>query len=160
MSSSSAAELHLVLPSLHSAPLLAPGSTGNCPICRQAFHKVDVYDQTGGTLLSSYEVEDRKQTQEFDFQTWLVDNPDAAPSKSLLPREVKESINRFVRDALRPHWTSQSLTTEQYADINRNVSRKLYEDVTDAASIDDDTKRAWERLAIQEVDRAVSDMKA
>lgn len=90
----------------------------------------------------------------------LSHSADAAPSKSLLPREVKESINRFVRDALRPHWTSQSLTTEQYADINRNVSRKLYEDVTDAASIDDDTKRAWERLAIQEVDRAVSDMKA
>ncbi|OTA89575.1 hypothetical protein M434DRAFT_23321 [Hypoxylon sp. CO27-5] len=62
---------------LHDACLREwTGKANSCPICRQAFHLVHVYDQIGGTQLSSYKVEDKKQVAEFDPQAWLDDNPD------------------------------------------------------------------------------------
>jgi hypothetical protein len=38
--------------------------------------------------------------------------------------EAKEGINKIVKSALAPHWKSAEITKEQYADINRDVSRK------------------------------------
>ncbi|KAI1203750.1 hypothetical protein F5X97DRAFT_641 [Nemania serpens] len=52
------------------------GKANSCPICRQAFHLVNVYDRVGGTLVSSYKVEDKKQVAEFDPQAWLDENPE------------------------------------------------------------------------------------
>jgi hypothetical protein len=53
------------------------------------------------------------------------------------------------------------LTAEQYANINRDVSRKLYEEITDPMSVDDEeARRAWENKASQEVARAVSVLQA
>ncbi|KAI8625222.1 hypothetical protein F5Y19DRAFT_270386 [Xylariaceae sp. FL1651] len=50
------------------------GKANSCPICRQAFHLVHVYDKIGGTQVSSYKVEDKKQVAEFDLQAWLDEN--------------------------------------------------------------------------------------
>ncbi|KAI0431483.1 hypothetical protein F5Y09DRAFT_330302 [Xylaria sp. FL1042] len=52
------------------------GKANSCPICRQAFHLVHVYDKVGGTQISSYKVEDKKQVAEFDPQAWLDENPE------------------------------------------------------------------------------------
>ncbi|KAJ2966686.1 hypothetical protein NUW58_g10605 [Xylaria curta] len=52
------------------------GKANSCPICRQAFHLVHVYDKVGGTLISTYKVEDKKQVAEFDPQTWLDEHPE------------------------------------------------------------------------------------
>ncbi|KAK9772606.1 hypothetical protein AB5N19_04871 [Seiridium cardinale] len=52
------------------------GKANSCPICRQSFNFVNVYDRVGGTRLSSYTVEDKKQVAEFDAQAWLDDNPE------------------------------------------------------------------------------------
>jgi hypothetical protein len=64
-----------------------------------------------------------------------------------------------VRSALKPHWRAKELTSEQYENINRDVSRKLYEEVRDPSTMDDD-KRTWEKIALQEVTRAVQELKA
>jgi len=75
------------------------GKANSCPICRQSFHLVRVYDNVGGeppaplpnslpkadwgclgTLLSSYEVEDKKQVAEFNPQAWLDENPEEEES--------------------------------------------------------------------------------
>ena len=77
-----------------------------------------------------------------------------------MTQEEKKSINDIVKNALRPHWRAQKLTTEQYATINRDVSRKLYDEVKDAASLDDASKRTWEQRATQEVTQAVSELSA
>lgn len=68
----------------------------SCPICRQAFHLVEVYDKVGGkpidceimhrfsdgaqtltnvsgNLLNTYTVEDKKQVAEFDPSAWIDD---------------------------------------------------------------------------------------
>jgi hypothetical protein len=85
---------------------------------------------------------------------------DVSPARSPLSLEMKESISSIVRSALKPHWRSSELTAEQYANINRDVSRKIYDEVADPTAIGPDAKMTWERLATQEVARAVADLKA
>lgn len=75
--------------------------------------------------------------------------------------EEKKSVNDIVRNALRPHWRAQKLTVEQYATINRDISRKLYDEVKDASSLDDESRRqTWEKRVTQEVARAISELQA
>lgn len=63
----------------------------SCPICRQLFHKVHVYDKVGGkfdiigNLLSTYEVRDKKQVAEFDPQAWLDENPEEEEESTPCP---------------------------------------------------------------------------
>ncbi|KAK1769366.1 hypothetical protein QBC33DRAFT_557412 [Phialemonium atrogriseum] len=90
----------------------------------------------------------------------LPRSQDVSPARSPLPLSMKESISGIVRSALKPHWKSSKLSAEQYASINRDVSRKLYEGVADGTSIDDEARRTWEKMARKEVARAVSEIKA
>ncbi|TLD30581.1 hypothetical protein PspLS_02158 [Pyricularia sp. CBS 133598] len=91
----------------------------------------------------------------------LSRSPDVSPTKVPLPLEMKQKINNIVRGALKPHWASSKLTADQYETINRDVSRKLYDEVTDPASvIDADVRQMWQHKATQEVARAVSGLQA
>ncbi|KAH7329124.1 hypothetical protein B0I35DRAFT_473755 [Stachybotrys elegans] len=85
---------------------------------------------------------------------------DSSPTRATMTQEEKKSINDIVKTALRPHWRAQKLTTEQYATINRDISRKLYDEVKDASSLDNDARRLWEKRATQEVAQAVSELQA
>jgi len=86
--------------------------------------------------------------------------PDSSPVRqSHLPLEVKESISGMVRAALRPHWHKHAITSDQFATINRDVSRKLYE-AAEEMMPDEEARRRWEQLAAGEVDRAVANIKA
>jgi hypothetical protein len=76
-----------------------------------------------------------------------------------LPFEMKENISKIVRGALKPHWRSKQLTAEQYETINRDISRKIYDEVKNP-EINEDMQQSWERLATQEVARAVASLKA
>ncbi|KAK3495178.1 uncharacterized protein B0T23DRAFT_395213 [Neurospora hispaniola] len=88
-------------------------------------------------------------------------SPETSPSRPALPLDVKQSINSIVRGALRPHWHSQKITAEQYEAINRDVSRKLYEEVKNPAmDLGEELKQSWEKLAAKEVTRAVEQLKA
>jgi hypothetical protein len=82
-----------------------------------------------------------------------------SPARNALTREMKENISRIVRGALKPHWHSKTLTAEQYETINRDISRKIYEEVKDP-QVNEDVQQGWERLATQEVARAVASLKA
>ncbi|KAL2201053.1 hypothetical protein P885DRAFT_56469 [Corynascus similis CBS 632.67] len=82
-----------------------------------------------------------------------------SPSRNPLPLEMKESISKIVRGALKPHWRSKQLTAEQYETINRDISRKIYEEVKEP-EINEDMQQSWERMATQEVARAVASLKA
>jgi hypothetical protein len=81
------------------------------------------------------------------------------PARPEIPLEEKQKITGIVRAALKPHWRAQELTKEQYEVINRDVSRKLYEGIRHPSSLDDSAKKSWEKLASQEVARAVADLK-
>jgi len=74
--------------------------------------------------------------------------------------EAKEGISKIVRSALAPHWKSAEITKEQYADINREVSRKLYEIIADRNISDEREKNTWEKIATAEVAIAVKALTA
>ncbi|KAL7627156.1 hypothetical protein AAE478_003932 [Parahypoxylon ruwenzoriense] len=83
---------------------------------------------------------------------------DTSPSRVALPFEMKESISGIVKDALKPHWKSGHLTADQYASINRDLSHKLYKEVSEDA-LNDDARQRFEKIATKEVARAVADLK-
>lgn len=87
-------------------------------------------------------------------------NEESSPTRWTMTQEEKKSINEIVKIALRPHWRAQKLTTEQYATINRDISRKLYDEVKSAVSLNEESRRTWEKRATQEVAQAVADLPA
>jgi hypothetical protein len=91
--------------------------------------------------------------------TLVTRSHNTSPARGPLTREMKENISRIVRGALKPHWHSKKLTAEQYEAINRDISRKIYEEVK-VPEINEDMQQGWERLASQEVARAVASLKA
>ncbi|RFU23965.1 hypothetical protein B7463_g12371, partial [Scytalidium lignicola] len=83
---------------------------------------------------------------------------DTSPARATMSIEEKEGISKIVKSALSRPWKSAEITKEQYACINRDVSRKLYEM---AAAGDNEADRgAWEKIATQEVAKAVEGMTA
>ncbi|KAI1505416.1 hypothetical protein F5X99DRAFT_243804 [Biscogniauxia marginata] len=84
---------------------------------------------------------------------------DTSPTRVTLPFEMKESISGIVKDALKPHWKSGHITADQYASINRDLSHKLYKEVSESTLNNEDRNR-FERIANKEVARAVADLKA
>lgn len=67
---------------------------------------------------------------------------------------------QVVRAALRPHWKSSQLSRDQYETINRKVSHKLYDAVSDPGMVNDEAKRQWEKTATTEVARAVAELRS
>jgi len=85
----------------------------------------------------------------------------SATPNNALTREMKENISKIVRGALKPHWHSKTLTAEQYEAINRDISRKIYEEVKGPeVDVSEDVQMGWERLAMREVARAVAGLRA
>lgn len=75
-----------------------------------------------------------------------------------LPISAKEDISQLVRTALAPHYKKGNggITKDQYISINRSVSHILYKKVTDTNALrDENRKPSWEKLASDEVAKAV-----
>ncbi|KAF5020754.1 hypothetical protein F66182_7214 [Fusarium sp. NRRL 66182] len=85
---------------------------------------------------------------------------DQSPTEINITQEDKISINEIVKGALRPHWRSRRLTPEQYSVINRDISRKLYDEVKGAALLNDEARRQWQTRATREVAQAVAELSA
>jgi hypothetical protein len=64
-----------------------------------------------------------------------------------------------VRGVLKPYWHSKQLTAEQYETINRDISRRIYEEVKEP-EISEDVQRGWERMASAQVAMAVASLSA
>jgi len=101
----------------------------------------------------------RRQTPS-NVTTNLTVVPDAmSPTRMNLPFETKESISGIVKNALKPHWKSGQITADQYAVINRDLSRKLYEEVSLERSLTEDARHRCETIATKEVLQAVAGLK-
>ena len=62
----------------------------------------------------------------------------------------------MVKLALGPRYKDKSITKDQYTDINRDVSRRLYDMVGDASAlIDGAAREKWQGVAEEEVRKAV-----
>lgn len=79
-----------------------------------------------------------------------------SPSRNL-SYPAKEEIQRMVKVSLKPRYADKEIDKDQYTDINKSVSRKLYELVRDATALANQAER--ERLqgvANDEVAKAVA----
>ena len=79
---------------------------------------------------------------------------------SPLSYSTKSEIQRMVTLALKPLYQREELSKEQYTDINRDVSRLLYERIGDATALENQRERKrWQDLASLEVQSAVKALK-
>lgn len=85
----------------------------------------------------------------------------ASPSRAALSYSAKEEVQRMVKLALGSRYRDKEITKDQYTDINRDVSRKLYELVGDASHLaDHDEREKWQKVAEDEVKKAIAALSA
>jgi hypothetical protein len=83
---------------------------------------------------------------------------DSSPSRASLSYSTKAELQRMVTAVLKPIYLKKEVTKEQYTEINRDVSRLLYDKVGEAgadALADHDTREKWQQMASAEVQSAV-----
>jgi hypothetical protein len=62
----------------------------------------------------------------------------------------------MVSVVLKPFYLNKEISKDQYTDINRDVSRSLYDKVGDANALaDQSTREKWQGIANEEVENAV-----
>lgn len=61
--------------------------------------------------------------------------------------------------ALKPYYRDRVVSKEEYTDINRTICRKLYDDLAQMSSLDDELKTRLEQTAGKEVNLAVETLR-
>ncbi|KAL8682266.1 MAG: hypothetical protein Q9186_001635 [Xanthomendoza sp. 1 TL-2023] len=84
---------------------------------------------------------------------------DLSPTRINMSLSAKEGVAKLVSSALKPHYHQSEITKDQYTNINRNVSRMLYEKVGGEGNLKDGARDTWEKLANEEVAKAVQCLK-
>ncbi|EPS38228.1 hypothetical protein H072_7959 [Dactylellina haptotyla CBS 200.50] len=79
-------------------------------------------------------------------------------SPSSLSLTNKKEIEKIVRSVLAPYYQAGDMSSEQFADINKSVSRSLYNKIGDGR-IREWEKTKWQGLAKKEVDRQMDLLK-
>ncbi|GAB7348835.1 hypothetical protein MBLNU459_g7544t1 [Dothideomycetes sp. NU459] len=78
-----------------------------------------------------------------------------SPSRNM-SYSTKTEIQRMVKAALGSRYREKEITKDQYTDINRDVSRLLYDKVGDAEGLADQAEREkWQQVALDEVQLAI-----
>ncbi|KAK4692369.1 hypothetical protein P7C71_g4818, partial [Lecanoromycetidae sp. Uapishka_2] len=85
---------------------------------------------------------------------------DTSPARANMPLSLKSDLQKMVTVALKPYYHSNAVSKDQYTDINRNVSHMLYDKVGENGMVDEANKETWERVATDEVAKAVQSLKA
>jgi hypothetical protein len=88
---------------------------------------------------------------------------DSSPSRPSLSYSTKAELQRMVTAVLKPIYLKKEVTKEQYTEINRDVSRLLYDKVGEAgagALVDHDTREKWQQMAGAEVQNAIEARRA
>ena len=104
-------------------------------------------------------IHDRRQSRPTAQSSSPPRSQDTSPTRLTIPLSTKTDLQKMVTAALKPHYHSSDISKDQYTDINRNVSRMLYDKVGGIANFDSEAKERWERLASEEVDKAVQSVK-
>lgn len=90
----------------------------------------------------------------------LPRSEEASPTRLNISLSAKSDVQKMVSAALKPYYKKNTISTDQYTDINRTISRMIYEKIGDTGSVNGDAKESWERLASNEVAKAVGSLKA
>lgn len=85
---------------------------------------------------------------------------ESSPTRTNMSLSAKEDVQRLVAAALKPHYSDQKITKDEYTNINRDISRMLYDKIGDLRTLDGEGRAKWEKVAGEEVSKAVSALKA
>lgn len=83
---------------------------------------------------------------------------DSSPSRQSLSYTSKAEIQRMVTFVLKPLYVKKDITKDDYTAINRDISRLLYERVSEEggeALANQENRERWQKMAVDEVDLAV-----
>ncbi|KAI4110532.1 MAG: hypothetical protein LQ339_001398 [Xanthoria mediterranea] len=83
-----------------------------------------------------------------------------SPPRVNMSLTAKEGVAKMVSSALKPHYHRSEISKDQYTDINRSVSRMLYEKVGVEENLNDGARESWEKMASEEVAKAVECLKS
>jgi len=78
-----------------------------------------------------------------------------SPTRMSMPLSAKADLQKLVSTALKPHYRNNTVNKDQYTDINRNISRMLYNLVGDAGISNEEKREEWEQIATEQVEEAV-----
>lgn len=90
----------------------------------------------------------------------LPRSEEASPTRLNISLSAKSDVQKMVSAALKSYYKKHAISKDQYTDINRTISRMIYEKVGDTGSVNGEAKEKWERLASNEVAKAVGSLKA
>ena len=84
---------------------------------------------------------------------------DNSPSRKGPSLSVKSDIQKLVGKALKPYYRRDYVSKEEYTDINRNISRMLYDRMKDAETLEEDAKASLATTAKEEVQKAITSLR-
>ncbi|KAL2829157.1 hypothetical protein BDW59DRAFT_37188 [Aspergillus cavernicola] len=85
-----------------------------------------------------------------------VRSNETSPTRAGLSLTVKSDIQKLVGATLKPFYRSKVVSKEEFTDINRSISRRLYERVLGLESLEPATKGRLETTAKEEVQKAIN----
>lgn len=81
---------------------------------------------------------------------------ESSPTRQRLSFHAKSDVQKMVSSALKPHYRRKTISKEEYTSINRDISRKLYDQIGDFEALDVEGRAKWEKIAGDEVDGALA----
>ena len=85
---------------------------------------------------------------------------DSSPTRQRLSFNAKSDVQRMVGSALKPYYQKKTISKEEYTTINRDISRKLYDQIGDFEALGIEGRAKWEKVAGDEVGRAVATLQS
>ncbi|RVX69633.1 hypothetical protein B0A52_06697 [Exophiala mesophila] len=85
---------------------------------------------------------------------------ESSPTRTTMSLNAKADVQKLVATALKPHYNEQTITKDEYTNINREISRMLYDKIGDSGALDGDGKAQWEKVASEEVSKAINSLRA
>ncbi|MCJ1411326.1 hypothetical protein MMC19_005414 [Ptychographa xylographoides] len=101
----------------------------------------------------------RSRTQQTNGQ-YRPRSEEASPTRLNMPLTTKSEIQKMVKDALKSPYQKNEVSKDQYTEINRNVSRMLYDRVGESANLEGESANSWRKIAEEEVSKAVQAINA
>ena len=83
------------------------------------------------------------------------DSSGCLSSRPSLSLSAKSDVQRMVKDALGLPYIRRQLNKDQYTEINRKISRLLYEKVGDLENLGGEAREHWKNFAREEVVKAM-----
>ncbi|CAG8059434.1 unnamed protein product [Penicillium salamii] len=86
-------------------------------------------------------------------------SPDSSPTRAGPSLALKADIQKMVGTALKPHYKKKIISKEQYTNVNRSISRMLYERVGDRETLEPDERTNLDTEAQHEVQNTIDALK-